>query len=74
MTVTGRTNFLRSAPWAKRRVIRGIGDDRPFTIVADFLEGQKQLILDGQPQVDVLGTDSYEEVLKTCGRGTARSR
>lgn len=65
--VKGCTNFLRGAPWAKRRVLRGTGDGQAFTIVADFLEGAKQLLINGESQSDVLGTDSYEEVIKTCG-------
>lgn len=67
VAVRGLTDFRRGAPWAKRRVIRGTADGRPFVIQADFLEGQKRLVLDGEAQASVTGTDSYAEVLKACG-------
>jgi predicted dehydrogenase len=68
VTLTGRTDFKRQAEWAKRRIIRGTADGQPLLIEADFLEGQKRLVINGQPQPDVAATDSYAEVIKTCGR------
>ena len=66
--VTGSTNFRRGAEWAKRRVVRGVGDGRPFTIEGDFLEGRKRLRINGQSHDDVTATDSYAEVVATYGR------
>lgn len=66
--VNGRTDFTRGAPWSKRRRIRGRADGRRFTIEADFLEGDKWLVIDGEPREDVAGTNSYVEVLQTLGR------
>jgi predicted dehydrogenase len=67
LAVTGRTDFKRGAEWAKRRIIRGRGDARSFVIEADFLERGKRLVIDGAEQLDVVETNSYEEVLKTIG-------
>lgn len=64
--ITGRTDFKRGAPWTKRRIIRGRGDGQPLEIEAEFLEGQKRLLLNGRPQADVVDTNSYAEVIKTC--------
>ncbi|MFW6170929.1 MAG: hypothetical protein ACODAD_10605 [Planctomycetota bacterium] len=66
--LNGRTDFTRGAPWSKRRTISGTADGRQFTIEADFLEGEKWLVIDGEPQQDVVGSNSYVEVLKTLGR------
>jgi hypothetical protein len=65
VTIDGRTDFKRGASWAKRRLIRGRGDGRPFAIEADFLEGRKRLVINGQTHDDVTDTNSYAEVLKT---------
>lgn len=66
-TVTGRTDFKRGAEWAKRRTIRGTAAGLPFAIEADYLEGRKRLVINGQSHADVVATDSYAEVIKTCG-------
>ncbi|MGM0488197.1 MAG: Gfo/Idh/MocA family oxidoreductase [Planctomycetota bacterium] len=66
--INGRTDFTRGAPWSKRRTISGRADGRQFTIEADFLEGKKWLVIDGEAQEDVVSTNSYVEVLKTLGR------
>ncbi len=62
--IAGRTDFKRGAPWGKQRAIQGTVDGRPFTIVADFLEGKKRLLIDGKSQENVIHTNSYAEVIK----------
>ena len=71
--ITGRTNFRRGAPWSKRRVIRGIGDGRPFEIDASYLEGRKWLRIDGEPQACDPSADSYAQVLATFARWAAEA-
>jgi hypothetical protein len=66
--VRGDTNFKKGAPWAKRREVRGLADGRPFEIVADYLEGNKQLTIDGRPQPIDRAASSYEQVLLTAHR------
>lgn len=66
--IAGQTDFTRGAPWSKRRLISGTADGRDFCIEADFLEGRKLLVIDGQPQDDVVRANSYVEVLKTLSR------
>lgn len=62
--ISGRTDFKRNAPWAKRRVIRGRGDKQPFAIEADYLEGGKRLVVNGQACPAPVNTNSYVEVLR----------
>ena len=62
--VSGRTDFKRGAPWAKRRTIMGRVDGNPFTIEADYLEGRKSLLINGKRHDDVVDTNSYAEVIK----------
>jgi predicted dehydrogenase len=66
-TVQGRTDFKRGASWTKRRTIEGTADGKPFVIEAEYLEGKKHLVLDGEPQAYDPGTNSYEEVICTLG-------
>ncbi len=61
----GLTDFTRGAPWSKRREIIGRADGQPFSIVADYLEGRKLLLINGLPQADVIDTNSYVEVIRT---------
>ena len=63
--VEGLTDFKRGAPWAKRRVIRGVGDGQPFEIEASYLEGRKSLRFDGVDQPCDPSASSYEGVLAT---------
>jgi hypothetical protein len=63
--VEGLTDFKKGAPWAKRRVIRGVGDGRPFQIEASYLEGKKGLRIDGVDQPCDPSANSYENVLVT---------
>lgn len=65
--VRGDTNFKRGATWAKRREVRGLADGRPFEVVVDYLEGRKQLTIDGRPQPIDPAASSYEQVLLTAG-------
>jgi len=65
VTVEGVTNFKRSAPWTKRRVVRGQGDGRPFVIETDFLEGKKVLRINGEDQGWEATASSYEAILST---------
>jgi predicted dehydrogenase len=66
--VEGVTDFKRGAKWAKRRVIRGIGDQRPFEIDVSYLEGHKSLRIDGVDQPCEPASSSYEHVLATAVR------
>jgi predicted dehydrogenase len=66
--VEGVTDFKTGAEWAKRRVIRGIGDGRPFEIDVSYLEGQKSLRIDGVDQRCEPASSSYEHVLATATR------
>ncbi len=66
--VDGLTDFKKGAPWAKRRVIKGLGDGRPFEVQASFLEGEKSLRIDGVDQAVDPSASSYENVLVTLGR------
>jgi hypothetical protein len=66
--VEGLTDFKRGAEWAKRRVIRGIGDGRPFEIDVSYLEGKKSLRIDGEDQPCGPSANSYEHVLATATR------
>jgi predicted dehydrogenase len=63
--VEGLTDFKRGAPWAKRRVIRGLGDGRRFEIEASYLEGKKALRIDGVDHHCDPSASSYESVLAT---------
>ena len=63
--VEGLTDFKRGASRAKRRVIRGVGDGRPFEIEASYLEGKKALRIDGVDQACDPSANSYENVLAT---------
>ena len=67
LEVKGITDFTRGAEWSKRRVIKGIGDGRPFVIEADYLEGAKYLIIDGVDQGVDPGASSYESIIATLG-------
>ncbi len=66
--VEGLTDFKRHAEWAKRRIIRGVGDGVPFEIDASFLEGRKHLRIDGDDQPCDPSASSYEHVLATATR------
>jgi predicted dehydrogenase len=66
--VSGDTNFKRGAPWAKRRELRGVADGRPFAILVDYLEGHKQLTIDGAAQPIDPRASSYEQVFRTAAR------
>jgi len=66
--VEGRTNFRRGAPWFKRRVIRGVGDGRPFEVDVSYLEGRKSLRIDGEDQPCDPSADSYAQVIATFAR------
>jgi predicted dehydrogenase len=63
-TVGFHTNFKARAPWSKRRVIRGIGDGKPFFIEADYLEGAKYLRINGEDQGFAATLDSYATVIR----------
>jgi hypothetical protein len=63
--VQGLTDFKRGAPWKKRRVIRGVGDGRPFEVEASYLEGMKSLHIDGVDRHCDPSANSYENVLAT---------
>jgi hypothetical protein len=65
LTIRGLTDFKRGARWAKRRVLRGVGDGRPFVIEADYLEGKKWLKIGGVDQGWDPQADPYDAILST---------
>jgi hypothetical protein len=71
--VVGLTNFRRGAAWSKRRVIRGVGDGRPFEIDVSYLEGVKSLRIDGEVRPCDPAADSYAQVLATFARWAGRA-
>jgi predicted dehydrogenase len=66
--VTGLTDFTRGAPWAKRRVVRGIGDGTAFEVEVSYLEGAKSFHVNGVDRGCDPTANSYEAVLATAGR------
>ena len=70
--IEGCTDFTRGAPWSKRREITGRVDGKRFSIVADYLEGRKMLVIDREPQGDVVESNSYVEVISTIDRWICR--
>ena len=66
--VDGYTDFKRGAPWAKRRIVRGIGDGAPFEVDLSYLEGQKYLRVNGVEQPCDPRANSYAHVLTTATR------
>lgn len=66
--IEGLTDFKAGAEFAKRRVLRGRGDGRPFCIEVDYLEGRKRLCIDGVEQTVDPRADSCESVLRTFAR------
>jgi predicted dehydrogenase len=74
VSVTGNTNFKSGAAWTKRRVITGSGDERPFRIEAEYLEGHKRLLINGVDQQCDPRADSYRQVLETANMWRAACR
>jgi hypothetical protein len=75
--VHGHTNFKAGAQWTKRRVINGTVDARPFCIEAEYLEGHKRLVINGEDQGCDPAANSYEQVLLSAHawqKGLARHR
>jgi hypothetical protein len=67
LRVEGCTNFKTGAEFTKRKVIRGLGDGRPFVIEADHFEGRKYLRIDGVDQGFPADSSSYTSILTTLG-------
>jgi len=66
--IEGRTDFKAGAEFTKRRVLCGSGDGQPFRIEAEYLEGAKQLMINGTDQRVDPPANSYESVLRTFTR------
>lgn len=66
--IDGLTDFKANAAWAKRRVISGVGDGKPFRIEADYLEGKKYLKINGEDQKCDPKASSYRQVITTMAR------
>ncbi len=66
--VDGLTDFKANAAWAKRRIISGVGDGRPFRIEVDYLEGEKRLEINGEDQKCDPKASSYRQVITTIAR------
>jgi len=63
LRVIGHTDFKRNAPFRKERIIRGVGDGKPFEIQVDYLEGAKYLMINGEDQSCPPWASSYTAVL-----------
>ncbi|NLF70680.1 MAG: hypothetical protein GX575_16740 [Candidatus Anammoximicrobium sp.] len=70
--IEGLTDFKAGAEFTKRRVLCGHGDGQPFRIEAEYLEGAKQLRINGQDQGGDPRANSYESVLRTFLRWHTR--
>ncbi len=68
LAIQGLTNFKAGAEFTKRRVLCGRGDGQPFRIEVEYLEGQKQLKINGADQRVDPCANSYESVLRTFTR------
>lgn len=66
--IEGLTNFKAGAEFTKRRVFCGRGDGQAFRIEVEYLEGQKQLKINGVDQEVDPRANSYESVLRTFTR------
>jgi hypothetical protein len=66
--IEGYTDFKRHASWAKRRIVRGIGDGVPFEVDLSYLEGDKHLRINGTEQPCDRGANSYAHVLTSAKR------
>ncbi len=64
----GLTNFKAGAEFTKRRVLCGRGDGQPFRIEVEYLEGRKQLKINGADQRVDPRANSYDSVLKIFTR------
>ncbi len=70
--VEGCTDFKRHAEWAKRRIVRGMGDGLPFEVDVSYLEGAKHLRINGDDLPCDPTASSYEHVLSTASRWTSQ--
>jgi predicted dehydrogenase len=66
--IEGLNDFKSGAQWTKRRILHGVGDERPFVIDAEYLEGGKRLTIDGADQGFSPKANSYAAVIETAGR------
>ena len=67
LQIEGRTDFKAGAEFAKRKIIRGRADGRPFTIEANTQEGKKYLRIDGVDQGFPVDDSSYRHGIATIG-------
>jgi len=65
-TIRGLSDFKRGAPWAKRRIVRGTADGRPFEIDVNYLDTERGLRINGQERPDLAAADSYQAILRTA--------
>ncbi len=68
VSIQGCTDFKRNAEWAKRRIVRGLGDGKPFELDLSYLEGQKHYRINGADQACDPTGNSYEHVLVNATR------
>ena len=57
------TDFKSGAKFTKRRTIKGMGDGQPFTIEAEYLEGEKHLRINGVDQSISKEASGYENAI-----------
>ena len=67
LRIDGRTDFKAGAEFAKRKIVRGLADGKPFTIEANTQEGGKYLRIDGVDQGFPADDSSYRHAIATLG-------
>ena len=63
--IRGITNFKQGAQTAKRKVITGLADSKPFRIEINNQEGEKCLIVNGKNQGFEAGASTYQNIITT---------
>jgi hypothetical protein len=67
LRIDGRTDFKTGAEFAKRKIVRGLADGKPFTIEANTQEGEKYLRIDGVDQGYPADDSSYRHAIANLG-------
>jgi len=67
LRIEGRTDFKAGAEFAKRKIVRGMADGKPFIIEANTQEGEKYLRIDGVDQGFPADDSSYRHAIINLG-------
>ncbi|MBT4498919.1 MAG: hypothetical protein HOC74_14415 [Gemmatimonadetes bacterium] len=65
--IDGRTDFKAGAEFAKRKIVRGFADGKPFVIEANTQEGKKYLRIDGVDRGFPADDSSYCHAIANLG-------